>query len=109
MGGGYALAFATHNRDVKAASIFYGQNPKPLNVVAEACPIVSIYPEKDFTAKSGQKLEQMLTSYQRPHDIKIYPNARHSFFNETGRNYQQEAAEDSWQRTMSFFKEHVLA
>lgn len=108
MGGGYALAFATHNHELKAASIFYGTNPKPLNSVAEACPIVGSYPEKDFTTGAAKKLEQELTTFQRSHDIKIYPGAKHSFFNDTSKAYNQEAAEDAWQRTMSFFKEHVL-
>lgn len=109
MGGSFALAFAIHNHDVKAASVFYAANPKPLNMIAEACPIVGSYPDKDFTTKQGQKLEETLTSYQRPHDIKIYPNAKHSFFNDQGKVYNPEAAEDAWQRTMQFFKEHVLS
>lgn len=107
MGGGYALAFAVHNEELKAASIFYGTNPKPLNAVARACPIVGSYPEKDFTTKQAQKLDEALTSYQRPHNIKYYPGAQHSFFNDQSSHYNKEAAEDSWKRTMDFFDEYL--
>jgi carboxymethylenebutenolidase len=107
MGGSYALAFATHSRELKAASIFYGVNPRPLNSVAAVCPIVGSYPDKDFSTKHAQRLDQELTNYQRPHDIKIYPNTFHSFFNDQSKSYNQAAAEDSWQRTLSFFQEHL--
>jgi hypothetical protein len=44
-----------------------------------------------------------------PHlrDMKIYPDARHSFFNAEGRAYNEPAATDAWQRTPAFFAEHV--
>ena len=42
-----------------------------------------------------------------PHDLKVYPGARHSFFNDQWRNYHAAAAADSWQRVLAFFAEHV--
>ncbi len=50
MGGGYALQLAVTEKGMKAASVFYGAAPKPLEAFAQACPIVGSYPEKDFTA-----------------------------------------------------------
>ena len=107
MGGGYALAFATVNHDLKASAVFYGMNPRPLQAVKEACAVVGSYPEKDFTKSAATKLEAALTEYGVPHDIKIYPDARHSFFNSTGKSYKPDAADDAWQRTLAFFKEHI--
>jgi carboxymethylenebutenolidase len=49
MGGTYALQLAITDKGMKAASVFYGMNPRPLDAVAESCPIVGSYPEKDFT------------------------------------------------------------
>jgi len=46
---------------------------------------------------------------QVPHDIKIYPGAKHSFFNETSRNYNEAAAQDSWGRVLLFFEERLGA
>jgi carboxymethylenebutenolidase len=48
-----------------------------------------------------------MQKFGRPVDVKIYPNATHSFFNDTGRAYQPEAAADSWQRTLAWFKQYL--
>lgn len=107
MGGSYALQLACVDSDLRAASVFYGQNPRPLEAVARACPIVGSYPEKDFTAGMARKLEPMLEQYSVPHDLKIYPNTRHSFFNDHSRAYRPEAATDAWLRTLAFFEKHL--
>jgi carboxymethylenebutenolidase len=107
MGGSYALQLACVASGLKAASVFYGQNPRPLEAVVRACPIVGSYPEQDFTAKAARQLEPMLEKHQVPYDIKIYPGAKHSFFNDQGSAYQAEAARDAWQRTLAFFKTHL--
>ena len=80
---------------------------RPLEAVARLCPVVGSYPDPDFTTPEGRKLDELLDGYHIPHDIKIYPGARHSFFNDRRPNYNAEAAQDSWQRVLAFFKEHV--
>ncbi len=108
MGGGFALALACVNDHLKASAVFYGGNPRPLSAVAKACPIVGSYPAKDpFTRGGASKLERALTQYGVPHDIKIYPNAQHSFFNDRLPTYNAEAARDAWQRTLAFFHTHL--
>ena len=83
------------------------ENPRPLEAVKRLCPVVGSYPGKDFTASHGQKLDIELDRYNIPHDIKIYPGAKHSFFNDKGKSYDEQAAKDSWERVMAFFREHV--
>lgn len=95
------------DENLKAASVFYGFNPRPLEAVARACPLVGSYPERDLTATQGRKLDAALETHQIPRDVKIYPGARHSFFNERGRAYDAAAAQDSWQRTLAFFATHL--
>jgi carboxymethylenebutenolidase len=73
------------------------------------CPVVGSYPGKDLTARSGRKLDRHLASLGVARDIKVYPGARHSFFNDTGKAYDAGAAADAWQRTLDFFAEHVQA
>jgi carboxymethylenebutenolidase len=107
MGGSYALQLACVAGGLRAASVFYGQNPRPLEALARACPIVGSYPEQDFTAQAARQLERVLEQHQVAHDIKIYPGARHSFFNDQGMSYQAEAARDAWSRTMAFFDAHL--
>ncbi|HXM58818.1 MAG TPA: dienelactone hydrolase family protein [Candidatus Dormibacteraeota bacterium] len=109
MGGTYALQLACVGAGVKVASLFYGMNPRPLAAVARACPLVGSYPEKDFTAGAGRKLDTALDGYGVPHDVKVYPGAKHSFFNDRGGAHDPAAATDSWQRTLAFFQEHLSA
>ena len=114
MGGSYALQLACmadpltgSGQALRAASVFYEMNPRPLEAVARACPVVGSYPEKDFTAKAARQLEPLLEKHHIPHDIRVYPEARHSFFNDTGPAYHPEAAADAWKRTLAFFDIHL--
>jgi len=107
MGGGFAVAWACTDSRLKAIAPFYATNPRPLEVTKRLCPVVGSYPEKDFTAGAGRRLEEALARNGIAHDIKVYPNARHSFFNETGRTYDKEAADDSWSRVLKFFGEQL--
>jgi carboxymethylenebutenolidase len=109
MGGTYALQLACVGAGVKVASVFYGFNPRPLEAVARACPLVGSYPERDITAGAGRKLDAALDAYGVAHDVKVYPGARHSFFNDRGRAHDADAAADSWGRTLTFFQEHLGA
>src|SRR5579864_907896 len=81
MGGGFAIAWACTDSRLKAIAPFYGANPRPLEVVSRSCPVVGSYPEKDFSAGAGRALDQALDGYGIEHDIKVYPDAGHSFFN----------------------------
>ena len=109
MGGAFAIAWACTDDRLKAIAPYYAANPKPITAVDRLCPVVGSYPEKDFTAGAGRTLDVELTRRRIDHDIKIYPGARHSFFNEQGRAYNREAADDSWQRVMKFFGTHLGA
>lgn len=108
MGGGYALALACTSSDVRAASVFYGMNPRPLARFARACPIVGSYPEHDFTRRGALELEKALEMAEVPHEIKIYQGERHGFFNDTRDAYSRAAAEDAWHRTLAFFAKHLI-
>lgn len=107
LGGGFAIAWASADPRLKVIAPFYGMNPRPLDAVARSCPVVGSYPEKDFTKSAAEKLEAKLTEHQIEHDIKIYPEAKHSFFNDRGGNYHPVAAEDAWARTLAFFRQHI--
>jgi len=109
MGGGLAIAWACTDNRLKAIAPFYGMNPRPLDAVARSCPVVGSYPARDFTAGAGRKLDAALARHGIAHDIKIYPGALHSFFNDRGRSYNAAAAQDSWERVLAFFNEHLRA
>ena len=107
MGGGYALQLAVTEKGIKVASAFYGAVPKRLEALAQSCPILGSYPEKDFTASGARELDAMLEKHNIPHDIKFYENTMHSFFNHPRTSVEEEAAKDAWQRMLSFFERHL--
>jgi carboxymethylenebutenolidase len=107
MGGSFAVAWACTDDRLKAIAPFYAANPRPLDAVARLCPVVGSYPEKDFTASAGRALDAELTRRDIQHDIKIYPDTRHSFFTAKRTKAEIEAAEDSWTRVMRFFGSHL--
>ncbi len=107
MGGSFAIAWACTDDRLKAIAPFYGMNPRPLTAVERACPIVGSYPANDFTSSGSHSLDLALDRANIPHDIKVYPDSKHSFFNDQGRNHNPEAARDAWQRVLAFFKTHI--
>jgi carboxymethylenebutenolidase len=109
MGGGFAVNWACTDSRLKVIAPFYGTNPRPLEVVKRLCPVVGSYPEKDFTARAGRALDKALEEHGIARDIKLYPGAGHSFFNEQGRSYDKAAADDSWARVLKFFGEQIGA
>ncbi|MEJ2290060.1 MAG: dienelactone hydrolase family protein [Deinococcales bacterium] len=43
-----------------------------------------------------------------PHDIEVYPGARHSFFNDRNpRSHDAAASEDAWSRTLAYFERYL--
>ncbi len=118
MGGAFAIAWACTDNRLKAIAPYYGLNPRPLDAVERLCPVVGSYPEKDFTTKAGRALDRALERHGIAHDIKIYPGAEHSFFNDRGgaggtfaaarrARYNKAAADDSWARVLRFFAAHL--
>ena len=107
MGGGLAIAWGCRDQRLRAIAPFYGTNPRPLTAVRRLCPVVGSYPGKDFTARFGRKLDGRLETYGIVHDIKVYPGARHSFFNDQGKAHDPAASADAWERVLAFFAEHV--
>lgn len=108
LGGSFAIAWGSKDARLKAIAPFYAQNPRPLAAVERACPVVGSYPGNDFTAAAARRLEPRLEAAGVPHDIVIYPGAKHSFFNERNPGRHDPAAsQDAWRRTLAFFETHV--
>ena len=107
LGGGLAIAWAFSDQRLHVIAPFYGINPRNTQeLAARSCPVVGSYPGNDFTAGMGRALQTALERAEIPNDIKVYPGASHSFFNDQlARSYNAEAAADAWERTLSFFKQ----
>lgn len=111
MGGWLSLLLACHSKDLAAAVIFYGRNPAPIDLVKNVqCPILGNYGGADpgITEADINLLKEALTKYGKKFDIKTYLGAPHAFFNDTRESYRPEAAKDAWERTLNFYKEHLM-
>ncbi|WP_020658871.1 dienelactone hydrolase family protein [Amycolatopsis benzoatilytica] len=107
LGGSIVLTWGCSDVRLTAIAPFYGAAPKPREAIRRLCPVVGSWPGKDFTTKAAGILEADLTAAGIPHDLKVYPGAKHSFFNDQWRAYDAVAAEDAWRRVLAFFAEHV--
>lgn len=108
-GGSFVVAWACTDDRLQVIAPYYAMNPRPLKAVARLCPVVGSYPDSDITTPAAQKLNVELDRYHVPHDIKIYPGAKHGFFNDSSKVYDAPAAQDSWRRVLAFFEEHLVA
>jgi carboxymethylenebutenolidase len=108
-GGSFVVAWACTEDRLQVIAPYYAMNPRPLKAVARLCPVVGSYPDRDITTPAAQKLNVELDRYHVPHDIKIYPGAKHGFFNDSSKIYDAPAAQDSWRRVLAFFEEHLVA
>jgi carboxymethylenebutenolidase len=115
--GGFALVAST--KGFGASAPFY---PPPIqskyaDIVDGACPIVASFGQRDpLNRGSGQRLEEVLSEKNIPHDVKTYPHAGHSFADRAplqalsriiGFGENKEAAADAWQRVFAFFRQHL--
>ncbi|MGD0250249.1 MAG: dienelactone hydrolase family protein [Thermoplasmata archaeon] len=110
-GGAMSARLATVDPDLRAAVIFYGQNPPLAEVPRVRAAVLGIYGEEDpgITATVPQLAEAMKNSGHR-FDYHVYPGAKHAFFNDTrASNYHAASAQDAWKRVLAFFAESLGA
>ncbi|HEY2986685.1 MAG TPA: dienelactone hydrolase family protein [Candidatus Binatia bacterium] len=106
-GGGHAFMMATRLPKLRAAAIFYGRNPEPLELVKNIrAELLVVHGETDVNlTRHVPQLEAALKDYGKSYEVKIYPGAGHAFHNDTSeRSYHPEAARAAWQQTLSLFR-----
>jgi carboxymethylenebutenolidase len=121
LGGGFALIAALQG-PYRVAAPYYGEVAKDLKHLEGICPVVGGYGGKDkIFASHGERLERHLATLGVEHDVKIYPDAGHSFMSQHDQTlivrlaargpmkvgYDETAAEDSWRRMLAFFERHL--
>jgi len=124
LGGGFALALAGTG-DYQAASSNYGAlTKKALEGLASSCPMVGSYGALDKgLRKEPEQISSVLDAHRIPYDMKVYPDAGHSFMNNhvdsevpkwavimgklSNSDYHEPSAMDARQRIVAFFREHL--
>src|SRR5438128_9145446 len=120
MGGGFALLYSLQ-APLKAAGVFYGDVPKSPEELHGVCPVVAGYGGRDrLFAGQGRRLDEMLAALHVPHDVRLYPDAGHSYMSRhTGLmatlaawgpmavGFDADAEADSWRRIEVFLRTHL--
>ena len=110
-GGGWSLNTAMLFPDkLDASVIYYGQVTEDEDKLRPiSAPILGLFAAEDrgIRLESVQAFEQSLERLRKNYEIHIYPDVGHAFANPTGRNYNAEAAEDAWQKTLDFLSQNL--
>lgn len=105
-GGSHALNFLCESKKIAAGVIFYASVLPPKEKLANLnSPLLIVYGDKDQAVKPEQarELETTLKELKKNIRLEMYEGAGHAFANETGQNYNEEAAKKAWQETEKFF------
>jgi carboxymethylenebutenolidase len=107
-GGGIANFLATRVPDLGAAVPFYGGQPKAEEAAAIKAPLQLHYAGTDERINAGwPAYEEALKAAKVDYQAYIYPGVQHGFNNDTTPRYDAAAAKLAWERTVSFFNQHL--
>jgi carboxymethylenebutenolidase len=111
MGGGLSLSTAAYHPDlIGAAVVFYGRPLTSSDTAKLRVPVLGLYAEHDhgIPAEAVQAFEAELERHEVLHEVHIYPDTQHAFFNDSRPQvYHAVAAQDAWQKTLTWFKQHL--
>jgi carboxymethylenebutenolidase len=109
-GGGQTWRIITQAPEVKAAVPFYGPAPALDQVKNIKAAVLGIYAGNDERINAGiPDLEKALKEANITYQIKIYPGVNHAFHNDTGANYNADAAKDAWNQAIAWFDKYLKA
>ncbi len=107
-GGGVTNQVAVNAPGLTAAVPFYGMQPAAEDVPRIKAAMLIHYAGDDQRIDAGiPAFEEALKKAGVDYKIYMYPGAKHAFMNDTGANYNKEAAALAWKRTVAFFKEKL--
>lgn len=104
-GGALSGRLATVDPDLRAAVVFYGQNPPLTDVPKIHASVLGLYGGEDPGITSTiPNLAQAMSGAGKHFAYHVYPGAKHAFFNDTRpSNYHEASARDAWGRVLTFF------
>jgi carboxymethylenebutenolidase len=109
-GGQNVWDFIVNVPETAAAVPFYGAPPAADDIAKIRTPVLGIYAERDRTLTQRMlTAAATLSQQQKVHGLTVYEGVGHAFHNDTGPNYDAEAATDAWARAMAFFNKYLRA
>ena len=108
-GGGVVNAIAVAYPELAAGVPFYGRQPSPEDAAAIEAPLLLQFAELDDRINAGwPDYEAALKQAGVDYTAYIYPETNHGFHNDTTPRYDTDAAKLAEERTIAFFKEHLM-
>jgi carboxymethylenebutenolidase len=108
-GGGQSFRFASNDKDVKAAFVFYGTPPAADDMAKITCPVYGFYAGNDarVTATVPKATEQMKAA-GKPYEPVIYDGAGHGFMRAgeapDASSANKKARDDAFKRLLELLK-----
>ncbi len=109
-GGAMSARLATVDPELRAAVVFYGQNP-PFDAVARiGAKVLGLYGAEDpGITQTVPAFADAMNAAGKSFEYHVYPGAKHAFFNDTRPNYHAASATDAWDRVVRFFGANLQA
>lgn len=108
-GGGVVNKLSvTMGSDLNAGVPFYGKAPATEDVAKIQAPLMINYAEDDKRVNATQEeYRKALEANNKNFIMHMYKGTRHGFHNNSTPRYNEAQAKVAWERTVSFFKEHL--
>jgi carboxymethylenebutenolidase len=108
-GGGIVWRSAEAIQALKAAVPFYGA-PPPLDQVPDIqAAVLGVYSSdpNDFANNNRDGLDAALNAAGITHQMNVYPDTHHDFYNDTGQAYNQDQALAAWNDAVNWMQQYV--
>lgn len=107
-GGWISNMMAVKVPDLSAAVPYYGSQPTADQTAKVKAPLMIHNASLDKRIMEGSPaFEKALKENNKEYEAFVYPDVNHGFHNNTTPRYDQAAAELSWSRTITFFKDKL--
>ena len=97
--------------DIAAVVIYYAQvTADEAKLGPVSSPVLGLFAGDDVGVKreSIEAFRGALQRLRKDFDIQIYDGVRQGFANDDATNYDRNAADDAWQRTLEFLQRHLI-
>jgi len=108
MGGRLVFQSAAKLDSLKAGVAFYGSPLDDAEARKVIAPILSFLGTSDgISVPALEAMHAVFDEIGLENSYQIYDGAQHAFFNDTRASYDPEAATDSWQKTLDWFRTYL--
>jgi carboxymethylenebutenolidase len=109
-GGGQSLQLSLSDTDLNATVVYYGTlTTDESELQAIDGPVLGVFGSADqvVPVEDVREFDQTLGNLGVEREIYVYEGAPHAFANPSGEQFDPEATEDAWSKTLAFLDEHL--